>query len=198
MKPKKSLKPKLCLLHTEWLKNIDEKIIEFYFISNLRVNAREKLTLFLLQRKISRSSTEIEKIITLNMQKFTAQEKTDFFKIEKKSLKSYQDSQREYYKVSRSFEEKINGLMVEYRSKQNLQESKRAHNQEKSRRTAKKFQYDIWEQSRLYEGFWASKEFYQYSQNQEMMKYNLDLSNEYKRKRSSKQTLFLTTPFIEI
>lgn len=59
MKPKKSLKPKLSLKHNEWLKKIDEKWIEFYYINDLRNDARSKLDNFLRQRKISRSSSEI-------------------------------------------------------------------------------------------------------------------------------------------
>ena len=145
-----SQEPKLCLLFNLWLKGIDDKVIEFYYISNLRDTAREKLAAFLLQRKISRASTEYEKLITLSMQKFTAQEKTDFLKIEKKSLKGYQDKQKEYYKVSKSFEERINSLMLEYRAKHNIHESKRLHDQEKARRAARKAQICIWETARLY------------------------------------------------
>lgn len=56
----------------------------------------------------------------------------------------------------------------------------------------------IWNKNRVYEGFWANKDFYTFSQNSETFLYDNTLKQYYKRVRSDRQTKNLLTPVITI
>lgn len=74
------------------MREIDDRIIEFYYIDNIRELAKEKLEASLLQRKISRYSSIIERNITKKMENFLAQQKKGFNSIANGSLSKYNDA----------------------------------------------------------------------------------------------------------
>ena len=59
---------KLNCLYSQLMKQIDDRVIEFYYIEDVGKRAREKLEASLLDRKISRYSMSIEKVMTKKMQ----------------------------------------------------------------------------------------------------------------------------------
>lgn len=61
---------KLNCLYPQLMKQIDDRVIEFYYIENVGTTAREKLEASLLDRKISRYSSSIEHVITKKMDDF--------------------------------------------------------------------------------------------------------------------------------
>jgi hypothetical protein len=119
--------------YPELLKRIDDRIIEFYRMEKIS-EAREKLELSLLERKISRYSSSIERVITKKMENFLTTQKKSFNPIFSGSLSKYNETEKEKYRLSNQFEEKLNLLRIDADSRQRTASTRRMHLAEKFRR----------------------------------------------------------------
>lgn len=80
--------------------------------------AGEKLEAALLQRKISRYSSAIERAITKKMEAFLAIQKKAMALFVDGSLSKFYDSQKDKYRVVSQFEEQLNLLRIDSESRQ--------------------------------------------------------------------------------
>lgn len=89
--------------------------------------AREKLQASLLDRKISRYSSTVEKIITKKMEYFLAEQKKISMPIVHGSLSKYSDSEKDKARLASQFEEKLNLLRIDSESRQRKASTRRLH-----------------------------------------------------------------------
>jgi|JI6StandDraft_1071083.scaffolds.fasta_scaffold08977_3 hypothetical protein len=135
---------KLNCLYSQLMKQIDDRVIEFYYIEDVGKRAREKLEASLLDRKISRYSMSIEKVMTKKMDNFLEVQKRAFTPIVNGSLSKYNDATGDKYKLAGQFEEQLNLLRLDSDSRQRTAATRRLHMNEKFRREVRRSQQKLW------------------------------------------------------